>query len=180
MSVVSVKPAAVHDPDAAVEEVDVAMSQVVEHPPESCRIAAADVVVGHDRVVRADAQGTQPGREGAGVGEGMTPGRAIAGLVSQVGIHVHVDRTRDVAGVVGGTADPRLAQRPAHVDDAQVLVAEVPVQLGDRPEDQCVEYAAAPPTATGALRRASFAPSGYCFGDARPVRAARLPVHAES
>ena len=104
--------------DPAVEEVDVAMTEVVEHPPQPCRVAAADVVVGHDRVLVADPELPEVLSERARVGEGMASWCAEPLLVREVRIEVEVDRTRDVPGIVGRPSGPRLAEDPAHVHDA--------------------------------------------------------------
>ena len=79
-----------------------------QHPDEPTGGAAAGVVVGHDRVVVADAEVSHRRGELVGRGQGMAPGGGLAGA-RQVPPEIDVDGAGEVApGVVlpaGWTAE---------------------------------------------------------------------------
>ena len=119
--------AADRDPrlDAAVEQADVGMAEVVEHPPQPGRDRPARVVVGDDGAGVVEPELGHPRGEGGGGGERM-PARSRRRR--EVGVEVDEHRAGQVPlGVVAPALRP-VVQPPADVGDSQVRVAEAVLQ----------------------------------------------------
>ncbi len=96
----------------AVEQPDVAQSRPSQQPPRAGRGHAADGVVGDDRAARGHAPAACGGLQAGGERVAAVLG---AGRRRQLGLEVHVDRTRQVPREVAGVP-VGLAERPAHVE----------------------------------------------------------------
>ena len=106
---------------ATVEDRGPRVAEVVQHPPQSGRHPAADVVVDRDQVAIADPGPAEAGGERERIGQRMAAG-ALGGR--QVAVDVEVNRVGQVTCVIGGASRTGLAQVPADVDDPQVGIVD--------------------------------------------------------
>jgi hypothetical protein len=97
------------------------MSEPIKHPPQAGGDPAAEVVVRNDKVIIADSELPEPPRKGRRVRERVAPRAATNG---EIGVCVDVDRTRQMARVVGRTAVAGSTQIPATVDDPEQRIVE--------------------------------------------------------
>ena len=110
---------------AAIEDPDALVAEIVEHPPQPGGDPAADVVIDHDVVRVADPDGLEAFGQVRRLGQRMP---ARPGRRREVGVEVEEDRARDVPDLVAEPARAGRAHHPADVDDPEVRRVEPRVE----------------------------------------------------
>src|SRR6185369_15941638 len=88
---------------AAVEDAHIGHARGLEHPPRACRPGPIPVVVHDDRDAVAHTPSPRRSLEATSRRQWMTPA-AVDGMVGQLVVERYVDRTRQVAVLVGAPA----------------------------------------------------------------------------
>src|SRR5690554_5712812 len=120
---------------AAVEHGHAIVADPAQHPPQSRSDRAADIVVGHDLIVGADAAPAEPRGELVGVGQRVATVAPVA-RAGQIFVQMQEARAGDVALCIGVAPGARVGKIMTAVDDSQAFLSKMGGQRTD--VDDCV------------------------------------------